>query len=139
MSSSPISWSPALNTVYQDNVTQSTTALQDNFGPLSSLVLQTPPESPFYHVLIEVALDNLVHAAHQELYQEEEEPLHAPIEEPEPELQYPDPLATLPDLPFGQPYWSNSPDVSAQEPLQDKNQDVPNLKLPRPLVFVPVC
>ena len=135
MSSSPISWSPTLNAVYQDNIAQSTAALQDNFGPLSGLVLQTPPESPFYHVLVEVALDNLVHAARQELYQEEEENLHAHIEEPEPELQYPDPV----DVPFGEPLWSNSPNVSAQEPLWDENQDVPDLELLRPLVFAPVA
>ena len=126
MSSSPISWSPVLNAVYQDNVAQSTAALQDNFGPLSGLVLQTPPDSPFYHVLVEVALDNLVHAAHQEIYQREEETLHAHIEEPEPELQYPDPV----DVPFGEPFWSDSPDVSTQEPLQDENQDIPELELP---------
>ena len=130
MSSSPISWSPALNTVYQDNIAQSTTSLQDNFGPLSDLVLQTPLDSPFTHVLVEVTLDNLVHAACQELYHNEEEPLHAHIKELKPELQYPDPLNTLPNLPFGQPYWSDSPNVSTQEPLQDENQDIPNLELP---------
>ena len=118
MSSSPISWSPALNAVYQDNVAQSTAALQDNFGPLSGLVLQTPPDSPFHHVLVEVALDNLIHAARQELYLGEEEPLHAHIDELEPELQYPDPF-----------------DVSPQESLRDENQDVPDLELPGPLVY----
>ena len=119
--SSPIAWSPALNAVYQDNVAQSTATLQDNFGPLSGLVLQTPPDSPFHHVLVEVALDNLIHATRQELYLGEEEPLHAHIEELEPELQYPDPF-----------------DVSPQESLRDENQDVPDLELPGPLVFAPV-
>ena len=106
MSSSPISWSPTLNAVYQDNVAQSTATLQDNFGPLSGLVLQTPPDSPFYHILAKVALDNLVHAAREELYQEEEVPLHAHIEELEPKLQYPDPV----DVPVGKPLWSCPPD-----------------------------
>ena len=102
MLSSPISWSPALNAVYQDNVAQSTTALQDNFGPLSGLVLQTPPDSPFHHVLVEVALDNLIHATRQELYLEEEELLHAHIDKLEPELQYPDLLnVSPPSIPLG--------------------------------------
>ena len=122
VSSSPISWSPALNAVYQDNVAESTAALQDNFGPLSGLVLQTPPDSPFYHTLVEVALDNLIHAAREELYLGEEESLYARIEELEPELQYPDPF-----------------DVSPQASLRDENQDVPSLELPGPLVFAPVA
>ena len=113
MSSSPISWSPTLNAVYQDNIAQSTAALQDNFGPLSGLVLQTPPDLPFHHMLVEVALDNLIHTTCQELYLGEEESLHAHIKELEPELQYPDPF-----------------DVSPQESLRDENQDVPDLELP---------
>ena len=112
--------------VYQDNVAQSTAALQDNFGPLSDLVLQTPPDSPFCHVLVEVALDNLVHAARQELYQEEEESLHAHIKELEPEHQYPDPF-----------------DVSPQAPLQyqvsDPNDDIPKQELLPPVVVAPVA
>ena len=95
-------------------------------APSPALSSRHPPDSPFCHILAEVAFDNLVHAAREELYQEEEVPLHAHIEEFEPELQYPDPF----DI---------SPEASLRHQVSDPNDDIPEQELLPPVVIAPVA
>jgi hypothetical protein len=124
--SSPfVSWSPELNVAYEANVAAATASLQDDFGPLAALSYQSPPDSPFSHILSEASFNALVYAAQQELYSfVEQNPVAATahIEELEHELQYPDPS-----------------DVAAQEPVWDQNADIPDLFLPPPVVYADVA